>query len=189
MTMERDNDRETEPQWTIEPARPGDSAGIVAVQKEAWLATYPDEKVGLTRQDIESVKLDTPEKLQSYERSIEEQGEGKQMWVAREDDEIIGYCIAEKTDKVHEVRAIYVHPDHQGKKVGKALMNTALEWLGPERDVCVWVFSHNKNAIEFYRSRGFVETTGEPSFLMVNGKPIPDLEMVKKRSNLPFEHI
>ena len=97
----------------------------------------------------------------------------------REHQKVIGYAVAERTPEKHELRAIYVLSSHHGKNVGKALMDAALEWLGPERDVLVWVFSHNARAINFYKKHGFTET-GKQSTLNVNGKDIPDLEMIRK---------
>ena len=168
-----------EQQVEVELAMAGDGQEIAAVQKQGWLATYPDPSIGLTREDIEAVKIDAPEKLVKWEKAIEDQGEGKRIWVAREGGKIIGYSVAEKTPEVHELRAIYVLPEHHGKNVGKILMDAALEWLGNERDVVVWVFTHNKRAIAFYRKCGFQES-GKTSSWAVNSKPIPDLEMIRK---------
>lgn len=179
MPLEHEYGKEHEPLWRIEFAEPGDSAGITAVQREAWLAMYPDSTIGLTREDIEAVGLGSPERLQKWERRIEEQGEGKRIWRAREGSEIIGFSVAGKTPERHELQAIYVLPAHHGKKVGKALMDTAIAWLGNDRDVCVWVFTHNKKAIEFYGKYGF-RKSGKNSSLAINGKAIPDLEMVRK---------
>ncbi len=178
MSAENRDDRETEPTWVIDAAKPGDSKGITAVQRAGWLATYPDPSVGLSREDIESLVFDTPEKLASYEESIENQDDHKRVWVARESERIIGYCIAEKRDDGHEVRAIYILPECHGQGVGKALMDEACAWLGNKRDVSVWVFSHNAGAIKFYEKCGFTKT-GKTASLNIRGKDIPDLEMVK----------
>lgn len=181
MGAERDDQRETEPTWVIEDARPGDSKGITAVQRAGWLATYPDPSVGLFYDDIAGIAFDSPEKLASYERSIDMQDDCKRVWVARAGDQIVGYVIAEKRDDAFELRAIYVLPDYHGQGVGKKLMQTAFDWFGNERDISVWAFSHNRRAIAFYEKLGFVKT-GNTASLDVLGKAIPDLEMVKKRS-------
>ncbi|TSC57315.1 MAG: GNAT family acetyltransferase [Candidatus Peregrinibacteria bacterium Greene0416_19] len=169
------------PHWQIDHACSGDGPGIVRVQKEAWLATYPDPAVGLTREDIEAIKLDGSEKVERWEAELAEQSEGKRIWVVRAAEGIIGFCVAEKTQDVHELRAIYVLPEWHGNSVGAGLMAQALEWLGHDREVVVWVFTHNKRAIDFYQRRGF-EITDHTYWLDVNGKRIPDVKMVKPRT-------
>ena len=170
---------EHEPPCDITCAQPGDGIEISAIQKAAWLAAYPDAAVGLTTEDVEAVGIGSPEKLAKWEKSLEEQGEAKHIWVVREEGVMIGYAVAEKTPDMHELRAIYVLPSHHGKNIGGRLMKCALEWLGDEREVVVWVFTHNKRAIAFYRKCGFVEN-GNTSTWDVNGKPIPDLQMIRK---------
>ncbi len=160
-------------------AKPGDSKGIAAVQKAGWLATYPDPVIGLTREDIETKTFDSEEQLQKWELAIEEQNDNsKRIWVARQDKKIIGYSVATKEGATNELKAIYVLPEYHGQSIGKPLMELALEWLG-DKDVSVWVFTHNKRAIGFYRKHGFVES-GKTSTWAINGKEIPDLEMIRK---------
>jgi GNAT superfamily N-acetyltransferase len=179
MDLDAARGQEEEPQLEVGYARAGDGMGIAEVQKQGWLVTYPDPSIGLTREDIETIPFGSPEKLAKWEKSIEDQGEGKRIWVAREEGKIIGFSVAEKTPDVHELRAIYVLPTHHGKNVGRALMDTAMTWLGNEREIVVWLFTHNKRATAFYRKYGFSES-GKVATLEVNGKQIPDFEMVKK---------
>lgn len=171
--------QEDEPAWEIDFAKAGDSAGIEEVRRQAWIETYPDPTVGLTLEDINSLPFGSQEKLVKWEQSIEGQGEGKRIWVARENEKVVGFAVAERAPEKHELNAIYVLPTHHGRGIGKALMQSALAWLGNDRDAVVWVFSHNKDAIGFYRKNQF-EESGETSSLDINGKPIPDLEMIRK---------
>jgi len=179
MSLDSNGGREEEPGWKIDLAKAGDGPGIEEVRKQAWMATYPDPAVDLTLDDIKSLPFGSPEKLVKWEQSIEGQGEEKCIWVAREEEQIVGFSVAERMDEKHEVCAIYVLPAHHGLGIGKTLMQSSLAWLGNERDIIVWVFSHNKDAIKFYRKFGFQES-GRTSALDVNGKAIPDLEMLKK---------
>jgi ribosomal protein S18 acetylase RimI-like enzyme len=98
--------------------------------------------------------------------------------VARSGKRIVGFSVGVKEDE-NELKAIYVLPEYHGRGVGKLLIEPAMKWLGNEKDVVVWVFSHNNQAIRFYEKHGFVKS-GKTSTWPVNGKPIPDLEMVKK---------
>ena len=170
------------PAWIIEEAKPGDAPGIVAVQKEGWMMTYPDPAVGITVEDIAAVDFDSPKKLASWEDTIKNHGESKHMLVARQGLTIIGFCVGEKKDAMNEIRAIYVLQKFHGKNISKALMDAALAWLGTEKDICVLVFAHNKRAIEFYRKCGFVES-GKTGLHPINGKPIPNVEMVRKANS------
>jgi putative acetyltransferase len=67
---------------------------------------------------------------------------------------------------------LYVHPDHQGRGIGRALMDRA-QAAWPALDL--WVFQRNLRARAFYTARGFrpvYETDGtgneeqEPDLLM-----------------------
>lgn len=172
--------KEDEPVIEIGFAKPGDSRGIAAVQKAGWIATYPDPSVGLTREDIEAKVFDSEEQLQKWEKAIEEQNDNnKRIWVARQNEKIVGYSVGVKEDEKNELKAIYVLPEYHGAGVGKPLMESALQWLEKEKDVVVWVFTHNSRAISFYRKHGFAES-GKTSTWPVNGKDIPDLEMIRK---------
>ena len=178
--MGTETNREIEPEctWQIDRARPGDGRGIEQVRKEAWIATYPDPGVGLTLEDIMTVQFDSPEKLAKWDTKIEGQGNDNRIWVVRENETIIGFAVAQKTEAKHELNAIYISPSHHRKGIGQALMHAVLEWLGDDRDIVVWVFSHNAGAISFYRKNLFQET-GKTSLLPINGKDIPDLEMIR----------
>jgi len=62
-----------------------------------------------------------------------------------------------ENDEVAEIHEIVVHPNWQGRGIGKALMKMALEYAR-ERDkstVELWVGVSNHRAINFYRKFGF----------------------------------
>jgi len=170
---------ENEPNWEIGFAKPGDGAGIAEVQKTGWLATYPDPSIGFTKEDIDSLQLESPERIAKWESGIENQNEGKGIWVVRGEDKIIGYAVGEKTPEKQELKALYALPRYRGKKVGKALMDNTLVWFDPTRDIVVWVFSHNNTAINFYNRYDF-EKSGNIDAPEINGKNIPILEMIRK---------
>lgn len=162
-------------------ARLGDAKGLTHVQKQTWIDTYPNESIGLTVEDVqkETETFDTPERLESWEETIRSLGDNKQVWVARENGIIVGYCVAEKTPEVHEIRSLYLLPTHHGRGIGKALLDAAIAWLGNERNINVFAFSHNKKGIAFYEKCGFHES-GKTGSMQINGKTIPDKEFVKK---------
>lgn len=73
---------------------------------------------------------------------------GNQVWVAEVDGEVVGYI------GFHEgwIEHLYIAPDHQGRGLGPALLDKALE-DGTERRL--WTFQQNARARNFYEKRGF----------------------------------
>lgn len=50
-------------------------------------------------------------------------------YVAKDNNEQIGYCIASVDDLVGEIDSLFVKADHRGQGVGEELMTLALKWL------------------------------------------------------------
>lgn len=164
-------------------AKPEDAHAIRSVQKLTWLATYPSQEHGITRQDIESKDFESYEKIESTKKRIQDNSSNSNTWVARlENDKIIGFGVATYTDSEipNQLNAMYVLPEYQGIGVGAGLMRAILDWFGNEKEISLGVVQHNKQAISFYQRFGFV-VTGErieheqPTF--PNGVDIPEIEM------------
>ncbi len=92
-----------------------------------------------------------------------------ETWVWEEGGVICGYVAF----KPGWVEHLFIHPDHQGRGLGPALLDKAME-SGAERRL--WTFQKNARARAFYEKRGFVmeiETDGstnmekEPDVLYV----------------------
>ena len=92
-----------------------------------------------------------------------------ETWVWEEGEAICGYVAF----KPGWVEHLFIHPDHQGRGIGPALLDKAME-NGTERRL--WTFQKNARARAFYEKRGFVieiETDGstnmekEPDVLYV----------------------
>lgn len=71
-----------------------------------------------------------------------------EVWVAEADGLIVGY-VAFKPGRVSH---LYVHPEHQGRRIGEALLAKALEDGAPRE---LWTFQENVRARRFYETRGF----------------------------------
>jgi ribosomal protein S18 acetylase RimI-like enzyme len=163
----------------IDGAIPQDARGIVNVQKEGWLATYPNEQFGVTQEDILSRNLDSDEKVATWEQRLMSQGEGSRTWVAKDGDKVVGFCSATKDDDANHLRAIYVMPQYQGRSIGSQLMEQALQWLGDSRDVVLEVVSYNEKAISFYEKLGFQkgESLPDDSATFPSGASMPEIQM------------
>lgn len=176
--MSEHNRSEREKTLEVSLALPTDAEGIARVQAETWIATYPNEEAGIHREDIESLHFTGPEYVHNWQRSLETPKVDRQAWVIREEGAVIGYCVARKGGDVNRLQAIYVSPHHQGKGLGKKLMDVALVWLGNEKDVVLDVASYNLPSISFYEHLGFRKTGKDGLHVVPGGSlSIPQTEM------------
>ena len=61
---------------------------------------------------------------QMYEDFLEKSGRG---WVAETGGEIVAFCYANKLDS--SIWALFVRPGHEGRGLGKSLLDRAVTWL------------------------------------------------------------
>jgi ribosomal protein S18 acetylase RimI-like enzyme len=170
----------------IQDAIPNDDDGIRYVQHQTWLATYPNEELGITREAINARFVNvSPEIVRR--RAVNKQrinaDPSVHIWVAKnEHNSIIGFCIAVKEALNGHVQAIYVLPAYQGRGAGKRLMQAALDWLGDRKPVTLSVATYNKKAMAFYRTFGFAlnDKMSEPTVAQLpSGVNIPQVEMIR----------
>lgn len=171
----------------IEPATPDDAEVMCSIRDEAWLATYPNEKLGITEANVRvnAQGLDgefVPRRVAWLKDKITNTDGNWKAYVGKVDDEVRGFVIASTDDKGRNfLNSIYVKPRFQGEGIGSKLMQKALDWLGRDEDIYLEVANYNDNAISFYERLGFVKTDNEvreeidrPSYIT----PIPQLEMI-----------
>ncbi|MBM3209257.1 GNAT family N-acetyltransferase [Candidatus Shapirobacteria bacterium] len=173
----------------IRRSSPDDVYGIREVQRETWLATYPDSEEGITVEEIKAkFNIDsTPEGKKKMEERKKRYGDRNAgIWVAENEDEIIGFCMARREGENNRVGAIYVLPCYQGRGFGRLLIERAFDWLGNKKNILVNVARYNQKAIDFYKKFGFVETgksgTFDDAAKLPSGKFIPEIELVKASS-------
>lgn len=177
--------------FKIEDAKPEDVERIRTIARDAWLELYPNEKYGITREDIAAIDWFNPEELEKRRRKIIEKGDSVHTLVLKDDNNnVIGFCKVSKdghkTDRAgqREIDAMYVVKELQGRGLGKNLMQKAMEWLGTDGDIRLEVVSYNTNAINFYKRFGFQETTNPASdkrTQLPSGKQIPRIVMIKTK--------
>lgn len=170
----------------IHDATPNDADGVRQVQQRTWLATYPNAELGITKEDIEAL-------FQASSREAIARRQARQqrinsdplvhLWVAKEAEQIVGFCLAKKGEMQNNIQAIYVLPEYQRRGIGKQLLQTALEWLGRQQEIVLNVASYNHQAFTFYRGFGFVPS-GRPAHSAVtklpSGAVIPEIELSKR---------
>lgn len=168
----------------ISSANLHDVYGIREVQKETWLATYPNESLGITRELImQKFALDdTPAGQRQMAERRRRLNDPQQLFlVAKDQDQVVGFCWAGRTDSEHRIHAIYLLPNYQGQGIGKQLMAQAQQWLGSHHDIVVNVAAYNQPAIGFYERCGFVKTgrlVKDGAAQLAPGVVIPEIEMV-----------
>lgn len=174
----------------IGKAKTEDVRQIQDVFYKTWLATYPNDEVGITEEDIEE-RFKNRFSYEVINKRIEQLiniSEGHLFIVAKKGALVVGVCRLEKTADYFRIIAIYVLPEYQRKGVGKMFWEEAKKYFGKEKDIIVQVATYNSKAISFYQKLGFVDTgkrfTEENLRMPVSGIAIPEMEMIMK-SNKP----
>lgn len=138
---------------TIDDARP-----IAEIHVAGWRSAYrgliPDAY--LTELSVE--------KRQRAWRTAIEQGD-PQILLATESGGVIGWIAfgkcrdSDQPPDTGEIWALYAHPDHWSRGVGRSLWLTAREKLvaASSRRVTLWVLAANERACRFYQIAGFTE--------------------------------
>jgi len=173
----------------IRKSVPNDVYGIREVEKATWLKTYPSSEEGITTEDIiKKFEIDkTPKGINKIEeRKKRYNDKNISVWVAETEGNIIGFCMAIKEKGCNRVGAIYVLQNYQGKGLGQQLIEKAFGWLGDKKDIFINVARYNKQAINFYKKFGFVETGKRGSLdsaaKLPSGKFIPEIELLRNCS-------
>lgn len=128
----------------LTPAAPADDARIAALIRTSKAVAMPWLAV-----------VHTPEEDLAWVRSVLLVQHA--ITVAREDGDVVG-VLATSPGWVDQ---LYVHPEHQGRGVGRALLEAAK--ATSEGDLQLWTFTRNARARAFYERAGFAaeeETDG-----------------------------
>lgn len=160
---------------TIRPARPGDGAGVLAVQGEAaaerrFIATQPEEMRSVEAEE-EMIRNADPK------RGV--------LLVAEDEGRIVGICgifrLARLAASHVADLGVTVAASHRGRGLGRALMLAAEDWAraqGIER-ITLSVFADNHNARGLYESLGYaVEGTRRDQYRLA-GRRIDEVLMAK----------
>ena len=77
-------------------------------------------------------------------------------WVCEINELIVGFAIADLIDK--NIWALFVHPDAEGKGIGKQLHDRMMNWYFSQTDETVWLStSPGTRAETFYKMQGWKE--------------------------------
>ena len=144
--------------WTVRPATLDEVEDFEAVRIATWTACF--------RGIVSDAFLDgltvTPSRSQRC-RNLIEDIERSAVFVACAGDQIIGMGMAEQASDAHlesdvaDVRALYVHPDWQGRGVGQQLLNSLTDALSSRgyRSAVLWTLRDLPSTRRFYESNGW----------------------------------
>jgi ribosomal protein S18 acetylase RimI-like enzyme len=81
------------------------------------------------------------------------------VYVAEDNNERIGYCIASVDGLVGEIDSLFVKNEYRKQGVGEEVMTRALKWLEEQncKTIRVSIAEGNESALNFYRKFGFAE--------------------------------
>ena len=137
-----------------------DALGTIEVQYKAWVATYPNEKLGITVEDIKERYKEafTGERLAKREKLITATEPNEKYIVAKDGDRVVGMCYVIVKEDRNQLQAIYILPEYHGKGIGTKLWSEVFAFFDKNKDIYVEVADYNENAIGFYKKLGFVDT-------------------------------
>jgi GNAT superfamily N-acetyltransferase len=121
--------------------------------REAEIKDIP--QIQVVRNSVKENMLSDPALVPDHdvEDYITRRGKG---WVFELDGIIVGFSIADLQD--HNVWALFMHPDHEAKGIGKQLHRVMLDWYFSNTDQTIWLgTAPNSRAEKFYRLQGWKE--------------------------------
>lgn len=145
----------------VRAAQIEDAPTIAGVHVASWTTTYAELLAGTGGRG--SPNLEETE-AQWRDRIPRIRDEGYRTWVAERDGDIAGYAFTQPTEdddldplEIAELRALYLHPDHQGAGIGKLLLDKAVAGMRSQGflQATLWVIDDNDGAIRFYRREGW----------------------------------
>lgn len=165
----------------IRAATQDDSPAIAEIHVASWKHTY----VGQMPDDVLN-NLSVPAREAGWRTSLSEGH--SQVLLSEDKDVVTGFvCFGPARDAesrsipTGEVFAIYLGPTHQGRGVGFALWQGAIDALREQgyTEVVVWALDTNTVARRFYERCGCV-VDGEPRPIMIGGKELTEVSYLLK---------
>lgn len=173
--------------YTIRSAEPRDVMGILTVRKETWINTYPNQELGITTQDLESINFFDESSIASWQDLTSNPDPKRKVLVAESEEKVVGYLFLKQGKMQNKILGYYVLPSYQGKGIGTQMMQQGLKWLDPNKETYLEVAPYSEAAIKQYERFGF-EKSGEEKTTatpvpLPNGKTLPSISMIRPKQN------
>ncbi|WP_242967958.1 GNAT family N-acetyltransferase [Tepidibacter mesophilus] len=118
--------------------------------------TSNDNKLDIISEKSETIILNEEMVLPE-----EEEKRGMIIYIAEKDQQIIGKIHIQLTSKIGGIYGLGVLPEHRGKGFGRAILVMGIKELKESNvsEVMLQVGAKNSNALNLYKSCGFMETS------------------------------
>lgn len=128
---------------TIAPATSEDLSFITAIEQQC----FPD-----------------PWSLKSFEQALEDPAFW--LWVAKEKNSVIGYCVCQVVQQEAELHNIAVAPTHQHRQIATQLLRQLIESLREKKVEEIFLITRASNtfAQRLYQKFGFQKIGARPHF-------------------------
>ena len=174
---------------SILKASSDDIPQIIALEEASWLDTYPNERLGITQEDIKARFNDGFKKTryEELEKDVLDTTNNLLLLVAKKDGHVVGYCRGLKSQDHNDSVELYVSAEYRDRGIGNALWQKRFTWFDQNKYTILEVAEYNANAIRFHEQHGFIQDQSlkQPTYenwhILPNGKKIPVVIMVRKK--------
>lgn len=156
-----------------------DIPSILKIEEQSWLFTYPNQKKGITVEDVTARFIDKSASEEFLRESLEDPQ--NQVYILEKNKDPVGYIHLLREADYNDIVQIYLLPGQIGQGYGSEAMRYILDLLGDKKPIRLQVATYN-TAIHFYEKFGFEKTKlpqpeGEDWNVLPSGKVIPVLVM------------
>ena len=119
--------------------------------REATINDIP--QIQIVRNSVKENQLSNPALVtdKDCEEFMTVRGKG---WVCEADNIVVGFSIADLQE--NNIWALFVHPDYEGKGIGRKLHDLMLDWYFDQTEKTVWLgTAPGTRAEEFYKRKGW----------------------------------
>jgi GNAT superfamily N-acetyltransferase len=168
------------PSFDVFPATADDLRPLVDVEEAVSMQRYPNPELGITPEDIAAIGWGEERATKYRERFLK--NPDANVWVAKQDGEVVGFAAATRAQDGNWIRKLYVASEYQNHGIGSRLLQQAESWLGQDKDIQLGIASYDTTALQFYIERGYAPVELRPdeqTTIHSTGKVIHETLLVK----------